>query len=47
MSFLDYCQDMMSENWFDNIRLSYGESLTDKMIAESVQQASDFFNPLQ
>lgn len=44
MSFLDYCQDMMLDSWFDNIRLSYGEALTDKMIAESVQQASDFFN---
>lgn len=44
MSLLDYCQDMMPDSWCENICLDYGELLTDKMIAESVQQASDFFN---
>lgn len=36
--------DMMPDSWCENICLDYGELLTDKMIAESVQQASDFFN---
>lgn len=44
LSFLDYLQDSMPESWFDNLRLNYGEALTDKMIADSVQRASDFFN---
>ena len=44
MLYLDFLQDAMPESWFDNLRLNYGEALTDKMIADSVQRASDFFN---
>ena len=30
--------------WFGAVRMNYGETLTDNMIVDSVQQASDFFN---
>ncbi len=34
----------MLHSWFNDVRMNYGETLTDEMIVNSVQQASDFFN---
>ena len=44
MSLMDFLQDMLPDGWFNDVRMSYGETLTDEMIVNSVQQASDFFN---
>ena len=44
MSILDFLQDMLPDSWFNDVRMNYGETLTDEMIVNSVQQASDFFN---
>lgn len=44
MSFYDFLHNMMQDSWFDNVRTNYVETLTDEMIVNSVQQASDFFN---
>ena len=44
MSILDFLQDMLPDSWFNDMRMNYGETLTDEMIVNSVQQASDFFN---
>ena len=44
MTFFDFLQDLMPSGWFNDIRMNYGETLTDEMIVTSVQQASDFFN---
>lgn len=44
MSLLDFLQDMLPDSWFNDVRMNYGETLTDEMIVNSVQQASDFFN---
>ena len=44
MSLMDLLQDMLPDSWFNDVRMNYGETLTDEMILNSVQQASDFFN---
>lgn len=44
MSLMDLLQDMLPDSWFNDVRMNYGETLTDEMIVSSVQQASDFFN---
>lgn len=44
MSLMDFLQDMLPDSWFNDVRMNYGETLTDEMIVNSVQQASDFFN---
>lgn len=44
MSLLDFMQDMLPESWFDNIRVNYGDTLTDEMISQSVQTSCEFFN---
>lgn len=44
MSILDFLQGMLPDSWFNNVRMNYGKTLTDEMIVNSVQQASDFFN---
>lgn len=41
---MDLLQDMLPDSWFNDVRESYGDTLTDEMIVNSVQQASDFFN---
>ena len=49
MALLDFLLDKMPESWFNDVRQYCGESLTDEMIVQSVQEASDFFhieNPL-
>lgn len=43
MSLFDFVQDMLPDAWFDNVRADYGDSLTDDVITQSVQEASDFF----
>ncbi len=44
MSLMDLLPDMLPDSWFNDVRMNYGETLTDEMIVSSVQQASDFFN---
>ena len=44
MSLLDFMQDIFPESWFDNIRVNYGDTLTDEMISQSVQTSCEFFN---
>lgn len=44
MSLLDLMQDILPESWFDNIRVNYGDTLTDEMISQSVQTSCEFFN---
>ena len=44
MSLLDFMQDTLPESWFDNIRVNYGDTLTDEMISQSVQTSCEFFN---
>lgn len=44
MSLFDFTLNMMPDNWFNDVRMAYGETLTDDMISQSVGQASDFFN---
>ncbi|MBR5823474.1 MAG: hypothetical protein IKY67_04980 [Paludibacteraceae bacterium] len=44
MSLMDLLQDMLPDSWFNDVRMNYGDTLTDEMIVNSVQQASDFFN---
>ena len=46
MSLMDFLQDMLPDSWFNDVRMNYGETLTDEMIVNSVQQASDFFPPV-
>ena len=41
---MDFLQDMLPDSWFNDVRMNYGKTLTDEMIVNSVQQASDFFN---
>ncbi len=41
---LDILQDILPSEWFNDVREYYGDTLTDDMITQSVQQASDFFN---
>lgn len=44
MSLIDFLQDALPDSWFNDVRMNYGETLTDEMIVNSVHQASDFFN---
>ena len=44
MLLYDILQNSMPDGWFADVRMNYGETLTDNMIVDSVQQASDFFN---
>lgn len=44
MSLIDFLQDVLPDSWFNDVRMNYGETLTDEMIVNSVHQASDFFN---
>lgn len=36
--------DLLPSSWFDDAHLHFGPGLTDEMIVQSVQEASDFFN---
>lgn len=44
MSFFDLLQNLFPESWFDSIRSGFGESLSNEDIAQSVHEASTFFN---
>ena len=37
-------QDVFPDGWFDDIRQLYGESLSDEMISQSVEETCDFFH---
>ena len=37
-------QDISPDGWFDDIRQLYGESLSDEMISQSVEETCDFFH---
>lgn len=37
-------QDMFPDGWFDNIRQLYGDTLSDNMIMQSVEETCDFFH---
>ena len=44
MSLLELLQDLLPDSWFNDVRMNYGPELSDDMIVQSVQEASDFFN---
>ena len=41
---VDFLHDHLPDSWFDNFHQVWGDSLTDEMVLQSVQEASDFFN---
>lgn len=44
MDALQPLQDIFPDGWFDDVRQMYGESLSDEMIAQSVEETCDFFH---
>lgn len=40
----DFIHNHLPDSWFDNFHQAWGDSLTDEMVLQSVQEASDFFN---
>lgn len=44
MSLLELLQDLLPDSWFNDVRMNYGPELSDDMIVQSVQEASNFFN---
>lgn len=43
-SLFDFIYDQLPESWFDNVHQVWGDSISDEMVLQSVQEASDFFN---
>lgn len=41
---IDFLRDLLPGSWFDNAYQHFGAGLTDEMIVQSVQEASEFFN---
>lgn len=41
---VEFLHNHLSDSWFDNFYQAWGDSLTDEMVLQSVQEASDFFN---
>ncbi len=41
---VDFLHNHLPDSWFDNFHQAWGDSLTDEMVLQSVQEASDFFN---
>lgn len=41
---VDILHNHLPDSWFDNFHQAWGDSLTDEMVLQSVQEASDFFN---
>lgn len=41
---IGFLHDLLPNSWFDNAHQHFGAGLTDEMIVQSVQEASDFFN---
>lgn len=44
MSLLELLQDLLPDAWFNDVRMNFGPELSDDMIVQSVQEASEFFN---
>ena len=44
ISLFDFIYDHLPDSWFDNFHQAWGDSLSDEMVIQSVQEASDFFN---
>ena len=42
--FLDLLQSILPESWFDDVRSDFGINLSNEDIAQSVHEASAFFN---
>ncbi|MBP3471483.1 MAG: hypothetical protein J6K41_04515 [Paraprevotella sp.] len=40
----DFICEHLPDNWFDGIHNAWGDSLSDEVVIQSVQEASDFFN---
>lgn len=40
----DFIHDHLPDSWFDNFHQAWGDSLSDEVVIQSVQEASDFFN---
>lgn len=43
-SLFDFIYDHLPDHWFENFHKVWGNSLTDEMVMQSVQEASAFFN---
>lgn len=41
---IGFLHDLLPSSWFDDAHQYFGSGLTDEMIVQSVQEASDFFN---
>ena len=41
---LQALQDVFPDGWFDDVRQLYGDSLSDEMISQSVEETCDFFH---
>lgn len=41
---VDFLHDHLPDSWFNNFHQAWGDSLSDEMVLQSVQEASDFFN---
>ena len=41
---VEFLHNHLPDSWFDNFHQAWGDSLTDEMVLQSVQEASDFFN---
>lgn len=41
---VDFLHDHLPDSWFDSFHKAWGDTLTDEMVLQSVQEASDFFN---
>lgn len=41
---VDFLHNHLPDSWFDSFHKAWGDSLTDEMVLQSVQEASDFFN---
>ena len=41
---IGFLHDLLPSSWFDDAHQHFGAGLTDEMIVQSVQEASDFFN---
>lgn len=44
LDLFDFIHDHLPDSWFDNFHQAWGDSLSDEVAIQSVQEASDFFN---
>lgn len=40
----DFIYDHLPDSWFDSFHKAWGDTISDEMVLQSVQEASDFFN---